>query len=147
MSSPTTTQSVTLTRRGLLCATSAMTALALAPWPTLALAADLDVDAFLALSEKQVGQSGLSKDIASAMLNAYTTVGKQDALAALAAGSNDTDLANSIVASWYTGESPDPDAPHALDYTDILLWDAMDYSKPMGYCGGATGYWAEPPEA
>jgi hypothetical protein len=147
MSSPKIAQPVTLTRRGLLCATSAISVLSLTPWPAWALAADFDVDAFLTLSKDQLGQADLSKDIATSMLKAYTTIGKQDALAALAAGNKDPDLANSIVAAWYTGESPDPDAPQVLDYTDTLIWQAMDYTKPMGYCGGATGYWADPPEA
>ena len=81
------------------------------------------------------------------MLKAYSGLGKENALAALAAGKKDPDLTNSLVTAWYTGESPDPNDLLVLDYTEALIWQAMDYTKPMGYCGGAVGYWADPPEA
>ncbi len=136
-----------LTRRVFLLATSAVSILSLNPVPSWALSTGFDVDAFLALSEQQVGQTDLSKDVATAMLKAYATLGKTDALEELAAGKKDQELANSLVASWYTGESPNPDDLQVLDYTDTLIWQAIDYTKPMGYCGGAVGYWADPPEA
>ena len=31
-------------------------------------------------------------------------------------------------------------------YTDAFMWTAMTYTKPMGVCGGVTGYWADPPQ-
>lgn len=141
------THSAQLTRREFLSAASAISILALVQWPQGAMAASFDVDAFLALSKEQVGASNLSKDVAGAMLKAYTALGKQDALAGLAGGKSDPELANSIVAAWYTGESPDPAALQVLDYTDTLIWQAMDYTKPMAFCGGEMGYWADPPEA
>lgn len=147
MPRPKVTQPSALTRRSFLLATSAVSVLSLVPLPAWALTPNFDVDAFLALSEKHVGQTDLPKDLAAAMLKAYSTLGKEHALAALAAGKKDSDLANSLVTAWYTGESPDPDDLQVLDYTDTLIWQAMDYTKPMGYCGGAVGYWADPPEA
>jgi acetoin utilization deacetylase AcuC-like enzyme len=135
-----------LSRREFLSAASAISILALVQWPQGAMAAGFDVDAFIALSESQLGQSNLSKDVATAMLKAYAATGKEDALAALAGGKKDPDLANSIVAAWYTGESPDADALQVLDYSDALIWQAMDYTKPMAVCGGDMGYWADPPE-
>jgi hypothetical protein len=135
-----------ITRRGLLCGASALSVLALIKNPAPAFAASLDRDAFVKLSQELVGQARLSNDVATRMLEAFTTLGKGEALASLAAGKSDDELANTIVAGWYTGESPLPDADEVLEYTDALIWDAMDYSKPMAYCGGATGYWADPPE-
>lgn len=140
------TQTSPLTRRSFLLATSAVSVISLTPLSALALSPSFDVDAFIALSEKQVGSTDLPKDIATVMLKAYSELDKENALAALAAGKNDPDLANSLVTAWYTGESPDPDDLQVLDYTDTLIWQAMDYTKPMGYCGGAVGYWADPPE-
>lgn len=139
-------KSTQFSRREFLSAVSAISVLAVTQWPRGALAANFDVDAFLALSQEQLGETYLSKDVAAAMLKAYGTIGKTDALAALAAGSADAELANSLVAAWYTGESPDPTALQVLDYTDALIWQAMDYTKPMGYCGGEQGYWADPPD-
>lgn len=125
---------------------SAVSALSLVPLSVWASSPDFDLNAFIALSEKQVKQTGLSDDLAAAMLKAYATLGKEHALAAMAAGKRNAALGNSLVTAWYTGESPDPDDPQVLDYTDALIWQTMDYTKPMGYCGGAVGYWADPPE-
>lgn len=146
MPRPKVTVPSTLTRRSLLLGASAVSVLSLVPLPAWALTSDFDIDAFLALSEKQVGQTDLSKDIATAMLKAYSGLGKEKALADLAAGHENQELSNSIVTAWYTGESPNPDDLQVLDYTDALIWDAIDYTKPMGYCGGEVGYWADPPE-
>jgi hypothetical protein len=49
-------------------------------------------------------------------------------------------IANDLVAAWYSGMV---DGKVVL-YTDALVWTAMAYSKPMGICGGVTGYWADP---
>ncbi len=49
-------------------------------------------------------------------------------------------VANELVAAWYSGMV---DGKVVL-YTDALVWTAMAYSKPMGICGGVTGYWADP---
>ena len=49
-------------------------------------------------------------------------------------------VANDLVAAWYSGMV---DGKVVL-YTDALVWTAMAYSKPMGICGGVTGYWADP---
>jgi hypothetical protein len=139
-------QSSPITRRALLRGASALSVLALIEAPAHALGAKLDSEGFLKLSRKLLEQTNVSKDIGDQMLNAFTALGKQSELAGLAAGRRNDELASKIVASWYTGESPDPASPTVLSYTDSLIWDALDYTKPMGYCGGATGYWSEPPE-
>lgn len=49
---------------------------------------------------------------------------------------------------WLTGMAA-PAAPNqpaqVLAYTDALVWAALPFTKPPGYCGGAFGYWADPP--
>ncbi len=60
--------------------------------------------------------------------------------AALAARKLDT-LANDLAAAWYSGVV---DGKVVL-YEDALMWAAMSFTKPMGTCGGATGYWADAP--
>lgn len=147
MPGPKVTDSIFLTRRNLLIGASAVSVFSLVPLTTWASAAGFDVNAFLALSEKQVGQADLSTEVAAAMFKAYLELGKQPALQDLTAGEEDQELSNSLVNAWYTGESPDADALQVLDYTDALIWQTIDYTKPMGYCGGAVGYWADPPES
>ena len=136
----------TLSRRSLLSAASAFSVLSLSQWPTGAFAAGMDIDAFTLLSQKLVQQDRLSSDIAGNMLSAFEDISASDRLAKLAQGDADTEIANSVVSAWYTGESPNPDDLQVLTYTDALIWDAIDYTKPMAYCGGAMGYWADPPE-
>ena len=138
-------KSLGITRRGLLSAASAFALLSLTQMPGRAFAANLDLKAFLSLSQKLVGQDDLSEDIAAEMLKAFGSIGREDDLAALAGDTDDEALSNAILAAWYSGVSPDPDDLKVLTYTDALMWQAMPYTKPMGYCGGAMGYWAEPP--
>lgn len=135
-----------ITRRTLLSAVSAMSVLPLSQWPGRAFADGFDVDTFLKLSHKLTGKENLDDDVAAELLKAFTASGRQDDLAALATGASDDGLSNSIVASWYTGISPNPDDLQVVTYTDALIWDAMDYTKPMGFCGGGVGYWSDPPE-
>lgn len=147
MAHSVSTRSGTMTRREMLSAVSATSVLALTHMPSRAFAATLDVDALLSLSQNLVGQDDLSKDIAAAMLDAFSVTGQKEAISALADGKNDDAMANEIVAAWYTGVSPDPDDLDVITYTDALMWQAMDYTKPLAYCGGGMGYWAEPPGA
>ncbi|MEQ8306186.1 MAG: sugar dehydrogenase complex small subunit [Hoeflea sp.] len=145
MSRATISSQFSPTRRHLLIGGSATALAAFAQWPGAASAAELDPEGFLALSERLTRKDDLSSDIATSMLEAFKAIGKTDELAALADGADNQDLANEVVAAWYSGVSPDPDSNDVLTYTDALIWQAMTFSKPMGYCGGAMGYWAEPP--
>ncbi|GAB5460466.1 sugar dehydrogenase complex small subunit [Hoeflea alexandrii] len=133
------------TRRHLLIGGSATALAAFAQWPGAASAAELDPERFLALSERLTRKDDLSGDIATAMLEAFKATGRADELASLVDGTDNQELADEIVAAWYSGVSPDPDSNDVLTYTDALMWQAMSFTKPMGYCGGAMGYWAEPP--
>jgi hypothetical protein len=58
-----------------------------------------------------------------------------------------TPLANAIVAAWYSGVYDGAKGPAVADFTGALVWDALTYTKPFGECGGATGYWSDPPES
>ncbi len=59
----TNSKSLGITRRGLLSAASAIAVLSLTQMPGRAFAANLDLKAFLSLSQKLVGQDDLSEDI------------------------------------------------------------------------------------
>lgn len=125
-------------------AASALGATALTS-PTTAVAQDLNAEAFLKLSERTIGKHDLNHDVATAMLEALQSRGDGEEIAALLEGGTNLELENDIAAAWYSGVSPDPDALDVLTYTDALMWDAMLFTKPMAYCGGGMGYWAEPP--
>jgi hypothetical protein len=55
-------------------------------------------------------------------------------------------LANDLVAAWYSGLVGAGKNAKLVLYADAYVWSAMTFSKPMGVCGGVTGYWARPPE-
>lgn len=136
-----------ITRRALLSAASVAPLLSLTHMPTRAFAADLDLEGFLAISQKALLKEELFEDVAAKILKAFAQIDRKDDLAALAEGASDQALLNEIAAAWYSGISPDPEDLEVLTYNDALLWQAMDYTKPMAYCGGPMGYWADPPES
>lgn len=136
-----------LTRRRLLSAASAASLLSLTQFPARAFAADIELSDFIALSQKLTGRDDLAEDIARGMLNAFSAIGRDGDIADMIAGESNDELAGAIIAAWYSGKSPDPDALDVLTYTDALTWQAIEYTKPMAYCGGAMGYWADPPES
>ncbi|MFW8594332.1 sugar dehydrogenase complex small subunit [Cribrihabitans neustonicus] len=140
-----TVMDILSSRRAFLAGSSAAAFSAAAGWPIDARAAALTAGDFLKISQDLTGRSGLDEDIAAAMLAAFKASGHEAELAELGSDQPDPALQNSIVAAWYSGVSPDPDAETVLTYTEALMWEAMSYTKPMGYCGGPVGYWAEPP--
>ena len=145
MNQPAPSPSLHTTRRSILVSGSALALASFVGWSGEASAASLDADAFVRLSEKLTGKLDLDADYASEMLKAFETIGKSSDIEALADGAENPELANDVVVAWYSGVSPDPGADEVITYTDALMWEAMSFTKPMGYCGGETGYWAEPP--
>jgi hypothetical protein len=49
--------------------------------------------------------------------------------------------AGSVVAAWYSGIVNG----QVITYTGALAWNAVPFTKANGYCGGAFGYWSDPP--
>ena len=139
-------------RRTLLQALAALGASALAP---SAHAQSLDAAAFAKLSAALTGYPQADPGTAAKVVRAFATpqrTASVRALATLVASTPASDLdaaiaakkldkvANDLVGAWYSGMV---DGKVVL-YTDALAWSAMTYSKPMGICGGVTGYWADP---
>ncbi len=144
-------------------ALQALTALATAPaWgqtpaatPTAA-----QVAQFSTLSTALTGYPVPDVPTATAMLQAFATPGRRAPLVALAklvaqtppagldaalrAAQLDT-LASDLVAAWYSGVVTNGKAQKLMLYTNAYVWSAMTFTKPMGVCGGVTGYWAQPP--
>ncbi|MFD1253220.1 Membrane bound FAD containing D-sorbitol dehydrogenase [Devosia equisanguinis] len=107
-------------------------------------AEEVSLDEFMALSERLLGGGASPSDQYGAdYLQHLLDEGLGADLAALAKGGSDSTLESRIIGQWYTGLAADDTV---VTYTDALMWEALDYTKPMGWCGGETGYWADAPE-
>lgn len=155
---------MSVSRRALLRAASGASALALAgrALPALAQGAALVTTAqFAATSAALTGYPAPDAATAAKMLRTFATPERRAPLAALAqvvaatpAAGLDAAItragldpvANDLVAAWYSGIVTQRGAQTLVLYTDALMWTAMTFSKPMGVCGGPTGYWAQPPQ-
>jgi len=110
--------------------------------------AAVTAEGFLALSKSLTEQSSLDPAVAETLLAGFLATGNGGLLAELVAGSGGAEtkvLADSIVAAWYSGIYDTGKGQAVATYTDALVWTGLTYSKPFGYCGGPTGYWADPP--
>ncbi|UYN96733.1 MAG: hypothetical protein KIT25_07325 [Enhydrobacter sp.] len=76
-----------------------------------------------------------------ARLVALATMGGGPALLERIKGEGLEEAANLVVAAWYSGMV----GGTVVTYTDALAWNAVPFTKPNGSCGGAFGYWAQPP--
>jgi hypothetical protein len=107
------------------------------------------VDQFRALSARLTGaaESNLDATLAGKLLDGFVSMGRGPGLALLVAdpGVSTGTLADDIVAAWYSGSYATPAGPAVAGFTDALLWNTLDFTKPPGFCGGETGYWADPP--
>jgi hypothetical protein len=139
-------------RRTLIQSLAALGATALAPH---ALAQAGDASAFAKLSAALTGYPQPDSATAAKLMRAFATPRRAASLRALAALAASTpageldaaiaarkldQVANDLVAAWYSGMV---DGKVVL-YAEAYVWTAMTYAKPMGICGGVTGYWADP---
>ena len=115
--------------------------------------AEITVAEFLSLSAQLTGTKAdeLDEDVGTTLLGGFLATGNGDALTALvreeATFTSHTELANAIVAAWYSGVYSGADGPALATFTNALVWNALTFTKPFAECGGATGYWADPPES
>jgi hypothetical protein len=113
-------------------------------------AAPITTEQFIQVSARLLGVPGatLDRGAAARLLSAFLAIGEEDGLSLLAADTsvNTGTVADDIVAAWYSGLVQTAHGVSVATFTDAHVWSALDYSKPFGSCGGATGYWARPPE-
>ncbi|HMN85058.1 MAG TPA: sugar dehydrogenase complex small subunit [Bauldia sp.] len=131
-------------------AAAAITSVGAAGFPSALFAqAAVTVEAFVGLSEKLTGAKDLDAGVAKTLLGGFLATGNGAALAAMvadeAAFTSHTDLANAIVAAWYSGVYETGKGEAVADFAGALVWTALDFTKPWAECGGTTGYWAEAP--
>ena len=151
---------MTVDRRTLLQALSGVVAGALAPLALAQTSTALTAAQFGKLSAALTGYPEADADAVGKMMRAFATPARRASLATLAqvvATSPPSDLdaalkarkldviANDLVAAWYSGVVTNGSKSQVVLYADALMWSAMTYTKPMGVCGGVTGYWADPP--
>jgi hypothetical protein len=152
-------------RRKLLHALAGLSALSLtyplgaAPEP--AADAAMPLEKFAVLSATLTGYPAADPSVTARLFAAFATPARRASLerlatvvlttpdaqldAALRAQGLDA-LANELVAAWYSGVVKNGDSEQLVLYTDAYVWNAMTFSKPMGLCGGAFGYWSKPPQ-
>jgi len=137
-----------------------LAAVPLAAFGIPAVAATDDVAMFDRTSQALTGYPAPNPDDVKAMLGAFATADRRAALARLAdvvartpadrldAALRDNGLekiADDLVAAWYSGIVANGKQQRLVLYVDAYVWSAMTFTKPMGVCGGLTGYWKDPP--
>ncbi|WP_421694205.1 sugar dehydrogenase complex small subunit [Aestuariivirga sp.] len=131
-----------------LCATSGAAGWVIGT-PADAASSDVSIDAFMVLSRKLTVQQDLDAAMGAAILQGFKDAGKRTELGELISGGGTEagrrKIANDVVAAWYSGFSPDPQATYVAGFNSALVWSALTYTKPWANCGGETGYWANPP--
>lgn len=134
------------TRRQML-ALGSGTALALLLGQAVRASTPLTVDDFAVLSARLLDKDVdlLEGEHVSAYYENLVDQGEADALVALIEGGENPSLEQRILTQWYTGLQQTRGGEQVVTYTDAQLWQALDYTKPMGWCGGATGYWGDAP--
>lgn len=141
---------MTSSRRELLLAGIAMAGIGAFP-ASLQAQADVSVAQFLALSEQLTATPKLDPAVAKTLLDAFLAAGNGPALATLVAEeasfTSHTDLADAIVAAWYSGLYDDGGVQKVATFTEALVWGALPFTKPFAECGGDTNYWALAPDA
>lgn len=136
-----------VSRRQVLAWTSG-TALALVLGGRINAAPPASLDDFMALSARLLDKpaSSLSRAFGDRYLSALVATGSDAALSDLANGAASSDLENRVISQWYTGLAQVDGGEEVVTYPQALMWNALDFTKPMGWCGGETGYWADAPE-
>ena len=141
-----------MTRRALMLGSAGMTLALAAGLGRPAAARDaISLDDFLKVSARLTDQDAadLDPDAAARILQGLTSIGRGPGLVLLAQDPAVTagTVADDIVAAWYSGVCDTDRGEVLATFTGALVWNALDYTKPFGSCGGETGYWAEAPQS
>ena len=115
----------------------------------------ISVDAFLGLSARLTGRTGLDPEIAQTYLNALLSVPAYvPLLAELSRGALSPGeltpahvlLEREIIAAWYTGTYDIAGQRRLATHSGALMWRVLGTPAP-GTCVGPTGSWSQPPRA
>jgi hypothetical protein len=141
----------TISRRELVLGGASAASLAFA-FPLFAGAREtITLEEFRALSARLTGASltDLAAGASAKLLDGFLSMGRGADLARLAVdpGAKTGALAHDIVAAWYSGNYHTSAGLASIGLPSALLWDALDFTKPSGFCGGMTGYWGDAPQS
>ncbi|CAN5476900.1 hypothetical protein BH11PSE11_BH11PSE11_21360 [soil metagenome] len=139
----------------------ASTLLASSPAATPDVSAKTAIDQFLQAGSSLTGVKVDDRDLALSYLGLLRAKYKEAQLAAFLAANSSAKSAAEIdkqatseierhaMLLWLNGSSIDPASgkPKIFSYTGAAVWGALPFTKPPGQCGGAFGYWADPPAA
>lgn len=111
----------------------------------------VSLDQFLSISNRLLGIDDLDRNIAGKFLDGLVASGREVVLGRLVSGADTSsdaarNLANDIVASWYSGIYETGQGRAVATYNEAMIWRALGFTKPLGNCGGPTGYWNNPPD-
>ena len=116
--------------------------------------------AFATLTRSLTGFTFADAPTATAMLDALTEAVGADALgriSTLASSTPPGQLAEALrgaglapqaevgLAARFTGPVDTPKGPRVISYDNALIWQALGWTKPNAWCGGATDYWSTKP--
>ena len=141
----------TISRRGLILGGVSAASVAFA-FPLCAGAREtITVEEFRALSARLTGASltDLAAGASAKLFDGFLSMGRGADLARLAVdpGAKAGPLADEIVAAWYSGNYQTATGLASIGLPSALLWDALNFTKPSGFCGGLTGYWGDAPQS
>ncbi|MPZ38504.1 MAG: hypothetical protein GEU95_10610 [Rhizobiales bacterium] len=138
-----------VTRRFVLVGGVSAAALAIAFSQSAGAQGRVTIDQFRAISARLTEKaiSDLEPTMAGKLLDGIVSTGREPGLRLLLDNPQVTTgpLAEDIVAGWYSGIYYNQAGPQVGSFTGALVWNALDFTKPFGVCGGANGYWADAP--
>jgi hypothetical protein len=111
----------------------------------------VSLDQFLRISNRLLGIDDFDRNTAGKFLEGLLASGREAVLGRFVNGVDTSseaarNLASDIVASWYSGIYETGHGPAVATYNEAMMWRALSFTKPLGNCGGATGYWNSPPD-
>lgn len=84
-------------------------------------------------------------DRALGIVEALVAAGHGPELDRLLAGDDDEGLALRVLQAWYLGEHPSRDWPASRLFHEALVWEALDFTLPPGFCAQSPEAWQQPP--
>lgn len=135
--------------------TLALARVASAQAPLTPLSGSISADAFLELSRRLTGHDDLSPVLGARILGVLTETGQaqplRDLYLTVSEGATgpamaDANILRHVLHGWYLGRITVGEQTHLTGFEETLMGRVTADILPLrSYCGGAMGFWAEPP--
>lgn len=135
--------------------TLALARIAQAQTPLPTQSGPLTPEGFMALSQRITGHDTLSVPLGERILAVLQDTGQADPLQNLyravsdapEAAMPDSDILRYVLHGWYLGRITIDEETYLTGFEDTLMGRVTADILPLrSYCGGAMGFWADPPE-